>query len=260
MSDALELRFAVAVRDPLADIPADLAQAAGRAPEKRFAVYRNNVAVSLIAAIEARFPACRRIVGDDFFRGLARAYVAERPPRSPLMMFYGDAFPDLVARDPALSELPYLADVARLEAARTRAYHAADAVPLGLSAFAALDPADLAHVAIALHPSLEIVASRYPVVAIWAMNAGEAPLGPVGDWAAEDALVVRPALEVVVRKLPPGGAAFLAALGRGQPLGDAAQTALDADAAFDLTLNLTGLIEAGLAVGLDAAPPPETPQ
>ncbi len=38
-------------------------------PARRFAVYRNNVAVGLIRALEARFPVTRRLVGDAFFRG-----------------------------------------------------------------------------------------------------------------------------------------------------------------------------------------------
>ncbi|WP_261405917.1 hypothetical protein [Chenggangzhangella methanolivorans] len=166
------------------------------------------------------------------------------------MMTYGDDFPDFVAAAPGLEELPYLADVARLEAARTRAYHAADAEPLGPDAFAALDPAKLDRIAVTLHPSVEIVRSSHPVATIWAMNAGEAELGPIEDWAPEDAVVVRPALDVVVRRLPPGGAAFLGALGEGMTLDAAAETALSDARDFDLSRNLIGLIEAGLASAL----------
>lgn len=257
---ALQSRFVTSLRDPSAELPHDLALSGGRAPQKRFGVYRNNVAVSLIAAIEARFPACRRIVGDDFFRGLARSYAATHLPRSPLMMTYGDDFAAFLEGVAALDELPYLAGVARLEAARTRAYHAADVDPLGAAAFAAIDPKHLDALIVTLHPSLETVSSDHPIVTIWAMNAGEAPLGIIEHWAPEDALIARPALDVVVRRLAPGGAVFLRALTRGFALGDAAEAGLDADPLFDLTLNLMGLIEAGLAVGLGAATSPETPR
>ena len=38
--------------------------------------------------------------------------------------------------------------------------------------------------------------SGYPVVTIWAMNSGERDLAPIENWSAEDALIVRPHLEV----------------------------------------------------------------
>lgn len=250
MFAATQSAFAAAIVDPARQAPAAIG---GANNGRRFAVYRNNVAVSLAGAIAARFPAVRRIVGDDFFAGLARAFVAFERPGSPLMMTYGDGFADFIERAPGLDELPYLADVARIEAARTRAYHAKDVEPIGAEAFAALDADALDRVTVALHLSAEIVRSDHPVVTIWAMNADEAELGPIADWSGEDALVVRPALDVVVRRLPPGGAAFIDALGKGATLGEAAASGATASGGFDLTRNLIGLIESGLAVGLGDA-------
>ncbi|GBD47736.1 HvfC/BufC N-terminal domain-containing protein [Methylopila sp. Yamaguchi] len=254
MSAAAQARFAAAALDPGAAVPADLAQAGGRAPERRFAVYRNNVAVGLAGPLAARFPAVRGIVGADFFAELARAFVRAHPPRSPLMMLYGDDFPAFVDTAPGLEELPYLGDVARLEAARTRAYHAADVAPLGAAAFAAIGPEALAEATIRLHPSLGLVRSRHPVASIWAMNAGEAELGPIDGLPPEDAIVGRPALDVHVRRLPPGGAAFLAALHGGRPLGRACALARRVAPDFDVALNLSGLIASGLAAAIAPSP------
>lgn len=251
----VQARFASALRDPFAPVPTDLAPSHGRAPERRFAVYRNNVAVSLRVALESRFPACRRIVGEAFFAELAQAYVGAHPPRSPLMMTYGDGLPAFMAGVEALAGLPYLPDVARIEAARTRAYHAADAEPLRLEAFAAVSTDALERLRVTLHPSLEIVRSAHPAVTIWAMNADELPLAPLADWRPEDALVARPAMDVTVRALPAGGAAFLAALAGGAALATAVAAGAKADSAFDLTLNLQGLVEAGLTVALSTDEP-----
>jgi hypothetical protein len=63
--------------------------------------------------------------------------------------------------------------------------------------------------------------------------------------AAEDALITRPEFDVVVRHLPPGGAVFATCLLSGQPLGEAATSAVDASAEFDIAANIAGLIEAG---------------
>ena len=49
----------------------------GAPDARRFAVSsQRNVTVGLIGALEARYPVSRRIVGDDFFRAIARIYVS----------------------------------------------------------------------------------------------------------------------------------------------------------------------------------------
>jgi len=69
----------------------------GAPDARRFAVYRNNVAVGLIGAIEARYPVSRRIAGDDLFRAMARVFVRAHRPRTPVMIAYGEEFPEFVA-------------------------------------------------------------------------------------------------------------------------------------------------------------------
>ena len=109
--------FARAVRSPDWAVPHGVTSHNSDAPRERFAVYRNNVMVGLVSALEARFPATRKIVGEDFFKGAAKLFAATQPPRSPLMMFYGDAFPSYLAGFEPAREVPYLADVARLDRA-----------------------------------------------------------------------------------------------------------------------------------------------
>ncbi len=135
---------------------------------------------------------------------MARCFVAAHPPASPLMMFYGDSFPDFIASFEAGRDIAYLIDVARLEAARTRAYHAQDATPLAPAVLQSVAADDLGHMRFLLHPSVEIVSSPHPIVTILAMNEGSIALGPIADWQGEDALVARPFLDVEIRALPPG--------------------------------------------------------
>ncbi len=73
--------FAEALTDPKREPPAGTKGREGRPDARRFAVYRNNVAVALIGAIEARYPVTRRLVGDAFFRAMARTFVARTKPR-----------------------------------------------------------------------------------------------------------------------------------------------------------------------------------
>jgi hypothetical protein len=251
--------FAGALLNPDQPIPDAVTAHNTAMPTRRFAVYRNNVVTGLVGALRKRFPAVEKIVGEEFFAAMARVFVTQQPPRSPLLASYGDKFPGFIASFEPARELPYLADVARLEAARTRAYHASDATPPGASEFATLDAEAVAAIGIELHPSAEIVRSPHPVVTIWAMNSGEQPLAPIETWRGEDALICRPQLDVEVRALPPGGAAFLLALAAGRPLGEAAETALADDPEFDLTGNLAGLIGSGVVRAIVAPEPRKQP-
>jgi hypothetical protein len=248
-----EAPFAGALLDPGQPVPPGLVRSGGHAPVRRFNVYRNNVVVSLIASLQTRFPAVERIVGPEFFAACARIFVGQHPPRSKLMMTYGDDFPAFLAGFGPSAELPYLADVARIEAARTRAYHAADAEAFDPQELTSRPPDELFAARLILHPSVQTIRSAFPAVTIWAMNSGEAELGPVDLEHAEAALVARQNNTVFVRALPPGGVEFLNALQSGTTLGEAAHAGASASADFDVAANLAGLIGSGLLAGVSAS-------
>jgi hypothetical protein len=89
--------FTAALDDPSAAAPAMTRGRMGAPDARRFAVYRNNVAVGLIGALEARYPVSRRLTGDELFRAMARTFVRACRPRSPVMIAYGAEFPEFVA-------------------------------------------------------------------------------------------------------------------------------------------------------------------
>jgi hypothetical protein len=89
--------FAAALGDPCAPTPPMTRGRMGAPDARRFAVYRNNVAVGLMGALEARYPVSRRIAGDDLFRAMARAFVRAHRLRSPVMIAYGWEFPEFAA-------------------------------------------------------------------------------------------------------------------------------------------------------------------
>jgi hypothetical protein len=86
------------------------------------------------------------------------------------------------------------------------------------------------------------------------MNAGEIPLAPIDPWIAEDALMVRPYLHVLVHRLPPGGATFLRMVSQGKILGAAVETTLAEISSFDLAENLAGALRAGVFIAAEHAP------
>lgn len=220
----------------------------GRADEQRFAIHRNNMFVGLIDALAARYPVCERLVGEEFFRAVARAYVVREKPRSPILLHYGDNFPDFIASFAPADAVPYLADMARLESARSSAYHAAEAISRNIEAIASFRPEELIDARFALHPSVRLVCSRYPIASIWSAHQGHDRVESPAHWEAEDVLVLRAEAEILVHRLPAGGQDFVAALIVGNTLAEAAEAGLSYSKEFDLGQNVAGLFAVGAIV------------
>jgi hypothetical protein len=245
----LQKRLFLALLDRTREMPLGIRSVGQERPERRFNIYRNNVFVSLIEALVARFPVCHALVGDEFFRAMARVFIELSPPRSPVLMTYGDDFGDFIETFPPARPVPFLADVARLEAALTQAYHAADASPLTVDELASA-PCWWEQIQIDLHPSVRIIMSPHPIVSIWEahMRPDDHPM--IDSSMAEDALVARPDLDVEVHRLPPGAAVFLSMLLKGITLRDAADAAAQSDPGFDLVNTLSGILASRIIVGL----------
>lgn len=197
---------------------------AGSNPDRRFAVYRNNVQKGLVTALSARFLVIERLVGTDFFAAMARVFIAAHPPNSPVLLSWGDAFPAFLESFEPVQKLPYLADVARLELARGRAYHADDHTPVDPSVLGQGDPSRLI---LRLAPSVQAFTSKWPAVSIWMMNQPGAskqniPQGP------EFALIARgPDMNALTVPLTFETFRMLGALLEGVPLGEAAKLTSD---------------------------------
>ena len=252
--------FAAALLDPALAVPSGLLGPDGERSARRFAIYRNNVVVGLTDALAARFPVVCRIVGEEFFRAMARTYVVLEPPRSPILLDYGAGFPNFISRFGPAATLPYLPDVARIERAWTEAYHAPEAIALEPQMLADIPNERIPAIRLSVHPSLRVVRSQFPALTIWRMNVGNGVPGPVDLGAGgEDALVVRPAADVEVRSMPDGGAEFVRAFANGRWLADAAKSAMRASASFDLSGNLAVLIGAGVFAGYSFGDPLDQP-
>ncbi len=235
--------FVAALLDPELPVPTGLATWNGSDPAQRFRVYRNNVIVSLIDALADSFEVTQELVGEEFFRAMARLYAYACPPQSRLMAFYGAGFPDFIESFPPAASLPYLADVARLEYRRIVAYHAADVPGVGAEAVAAAlaDEATLPTLGMTLHPSLSVLASTSAVVSLWAAHQGILDLSTVAPDAPETALILRHELDVEVLQIPAAVGAFLCELQAGSSFGRAAAEAMSIDADFDL-VGILGLL------------------
>jgi hypothetical protein len=177
---------------------------------------------------------------------MARFHVRATPPVSPLLSEYGRDFPAFIESYEYARDMPWLADTARIERAWLDAYHAADLPVLTAEGLASVEPASLAEVRFTPHSATRIVRSAYPAVAIFAMNRTDGPVSPLCSSEPEDALVTRPEHDVIVTRLPAGGATFLLRLLEGVSLGEAIVAAFEESPTFDLQANLAGMISAGV--------------
>ncbi len=250
-------RFADAILDPAAAIPAGLACPPGTDRAERFAVYRNNVAVGLIEALRSTYPVVDRLVGREFFTAMARAHAFDRPPDSPVLLAYGANFPAFVAGFGPAAGLPYLADVARLEWAWQEAYHAADADPMPVAALESLPKKRLPGLRLILHPSARLLRFASPALTIWRLHQEAAEPAPIElDGRPEQALILRPGTSVGAIALSPGAFAFLDGLRQNRSVALSVADALAAEPGLDVAELLAHLFEAGAFAGRDEGTEP----
>lgn len=212
--------FAKPLLDPKLPPPAGLTAWNGSDPAARYAVYRNNVVISLIDALADTFPVVQQLVGEDFFHAMAREHARKHPPTSPVLAFYGQDFPDFIANFEAAASLPYLADVARLEWAYVCAFHAADvdSLPTPVLAERLAQPERLAVTRLRFAPAVRLIRSSHAAVSIWQAHQVEGEGCAIDPATAEAALVVRPELTVQIVPLSAAAADFLSELMAGQSL------------------------------------------
>ncbi len=237
--------FAPALLNPDAALPPGLMAPGGREAVKRFNVYRNNVVVSLKEALVTGFPVLVKLVGDEFFNAMAGVFLRAHPPRSPVLAIYGDELPEFLEVFEPVAHLPYLADVARLELALRRAYHAGDATPIRPDALAA-PGLELARLRFA--PAVQLLVSPYPIHTIWQANTD--PNAPPARGGAEAVLITRPDWDPRPIRITDADARFLAALLAGEPLGSAIEAAGDG---LDLAPILTRLLNTKAIIAVEGA-------
>jgi hypothetical protein len=225
-----------------ADPPlAAVVRADGIAFDGRLQVYRNNTFSSLTAALKDSFPVVCQLVDERFFGYAAQEYVRTSPPRAPRLAEYGADFADFLAGFEPVRHLAYLPDVARLEWAVNLAYHAADAPTLDPARIAAVPQERYPLLRFAPHPSVQLVASEFPVDRIWQAHQPGGDLETKIDVSSGGCrlLIDRHDQDIRFLALDAAGFALAVALCGGQGLQEAYEEAAAVDGAFDLIAALS---------------------
>ncbi|MGA7439861.1 MAG: DNA-binding domain-containing protein [Luteibacter sp.] len=237
---------------PLAELQrafqGDLLRSEPRSPlagQRGFAVHRSTVAQAAIDALEANYPAVVCLVGIEWFRSAAAVYAAECPARDARLLLYGAGFADFLAEAPAARDLPYLADVARLDRLWIESYIAADIAPLSATSVRDLDADALGGLFVVPHPATRASASASPAFAIWdASRAGHPVAGDLA-WEPQATLMTRPVHTVLVATTDAPTLTFLDACRAGATLAACVEHVTRSHPAARVDLLFAQLLTAG---------------
>jgi hypothetical protein len=217
---------------------------------QRLAIYRGNARANAARAIAAAYPVIGKIVGGEFFSGLATEYQTRFPSIDGDLNEYGEAFAAFLGDFPPAREIPYLADVAHLEWRVHRAHYAADPAPFDPARVATLSPEQQLKLRPQPHPGCHILQSAYPIARIWEVHqdtfSGEFDVEFEGNLT--NALVYRPRFRVEVAQISDAEAGFLAAALGGETLETALAAAQSRDVSFDLGRSLNEWVQSSVIV------------
>ncbi|WOD09070.1 DNA-binding domain-containing protein [Marinomonas sp. GJ51-6] len=211
--------------------------------EIRLDVYRNNITVSLVEALCDIFPVTQTLVGDDFFRAMARIYVLNNPPSSPIIREYGQNFSDFVRNFEPAQSLPYLPDLAALEHAMLTLTHSEEYETLDhqavSEAFASVE--DPSVLSLGVPPTTQILVSPFAIGSLYQahFSDGHQRLNQVDITKSEYLLLVKSHLYGQLHVIDKEEAIFIKNLMQEKTL----ENAIPESDAFDLGETLAKLIE-----------------
>ncbi|NIE77476.1 DUF2063 domain-containing protein [Pantoea sp. Ap-967] len=227
-------------------------QLAALTEQPAFAVYRNTVMAGCVDALCANFPSVLTLVGRPWMEAAAVAYVRQALPDDPRLVLYGSAFADLLARLQGEHGLPYLAEVARLDALWNEAFCALDAPCLDLRALAGMATCDLARSVLCPRGNARWHwCEAHPAYSLWRCGREQLAWQHDQPWGGEGVLFVAGPEGVGHQPLEKGGCAFLQACAAGQPLEQASQHAYHAQPDLDFTDLLARLVGARVFLSLN---------
>ncbi len=159
------LMAALLARGDERPLPPSLLHGAERI-QRGLQAYQANAGASAERALASTFPTVQALVGDDAFAALARAFWYAQPPLCGDLSRFGEALPAFIADSEQLADVPYLADVARLDWRVAAAERAADG-STEAGTLTLLAEVEASQLRLELMPGTSVLPSAHPVVSVW---------------------------------------------------------------------------------------------
>ena len=219
-------------------------------------IYRNNLHEGFLKALALEFPVIQRLVGEAYFRQLARDFLRAHPSRAGDLHAIGAPFPNYLRERFAGTDYAYLPDVAELEWAYEQASIAPDAAVFDVRSLARVRPDSYGELRFNLQPACYRVSSAYPILRIWQANQVDADTALTVDLSMGPDHVVtrRTGRGVELVRVEHGDYRLLECFARHATLGEALSTLQRIAPAFDLGDALRRLIALGLITDIGVLP------
>lgn len=207
----------------------------GLLPATAISIYANNARANFTHTLKLTYPAVSRLVGEDYFRQCARRFHTMHPSRSGDLQHVGRGFADFLETVHGADAFNYLAAVAQLEWAYQEALIEAELGALDLNRLTQVQPRDYLKLRFGLQPSVRLLESAFPILAIWEANVGGESTEDRIDLRAggDRLLLVRAFRGVRIHRLALGELVFLTRLRARDVFGAAVEASTEADPAFD---------------------------
>ena len=210
-----------AVRAEIAEL---LAQPCHGAAVERLRAYTGGYPARIGESLAESHPALKHVVGASAFQELVGRYLGSVPLGIRNLNEVGRGLAAILATDRLAEELPFIVDLARLEAAVHAAFHAREKPALDPATVAGWTLEDWNCAVLEFQPAVAVVRSDWPIREIWA--ARNTPVEDI-DIALEGrrnrVLVHRAGFDVACETIDDDEAFMLDTLRAGVTLGDAAE-------------------------------------
>jgi hypothetical protein len=198
------------------------------AARARLGAYVNGYPARLGEALAEAYPAVRIVVGDGTFCALVERYRPAVPVGIYSLSDVGVSLPSFLAGDELSARLPFLRDLAALEWAVLRAFHAFECERFDPASVAGWGLEIWERARLTFQPSVAVRCSAWPILDLWNLRDTSAEarreIDVEIDGRPQSVLVSRRQLTVSCELVSPAKAILLAALLDGATLGQAAES------------------------------------
>jgi hypothetical protein len=144
---------------------------------ERLRAYTDGYPARLHEALQEAFPALAHLVGAAAFAEAVRRYRVAVPDGIYNLADVGRCLPQFLTDDAVGRAYPFAPDLARLEWAVQRAFHARPEAPFDAASVAGWGPDEWSSARIRFQPGATVVVSAWPIHALW--RARETPIDDI---------------------------------------------------------------------------------
>ncbi|MBT4879975.1 MAG: DUF2063 domain-containing protein [Alphaproteobacteria bacterium] len=218
----------------------------GISVEARLKVYRNNTMVSLSECLKGVFPTIEKLVGEEFFKGTARAYLESGPMVHPTLNKLGNTFPDFLKTFEHTKEITYLSDAAQLDWLFNEVFYAEETPSITAESLTQISPEEYSRLQFEIHPAFRLFESPFPIDRIWKLCREDSDNQL--DLSKESGCTLLVSLEddkPFFAAIEPEKYNFLHNLSKGNTLGETCDKVLEIERTFDIQGALVECLKLG---------------